>query len=231
MSYPAAPYINRDISKGIPFGLVIILSIIFHAVCLIGLPLLGYIMWRPKTFERPKTFQLVSLPVMRPVTPKKANVPKDSPKQKVAKNSPQASKVPGPTSKNSTDKTPSDSDPAQNQEALDELATLLDEIPAPAVVSAVGDFKYPWYLTNVQAKIQKFWNPPTDNKNLKVVVGFTIFSDGNISVPEIVRSSGDKSIDNLAIRAVSIAAPYGKLSVGFNANRLDLSVTLIPTRK
>jgi TonB family protein len=230
MSYQFSPYINRDVGKGIPFGTVIVISIIFHGVFLVGLPLLGYFFWKPKVFDRPKTFQLVNLP-LQPNVPKKAIVPKDSPKQKVAQNKPEPAKVPGPVPKEvSKEKPPSKNDPAQNDQSLDELASLLDEIPAPAQVAAVGDFKYPWYLTNVQNKIQRFWNPPTENKKLKVVIAFTIFSDGTISEPKIFKSCGDLSIDNLAIRAVRLAAPFGKLSVGFNAKSVDINVTLNPTR-
>lgn len=225
-----APYINKDISRGFPLGLVVILSIFFHVFCIIGLPFLAHVLWQTKKFDRPKTFQLVSLPVP-PNVPKRARVPDNVQKQRVARNEPAPSNVPGSQTKNNKQKTPSSGEAAQNQDALDELSNLLDEIPAPAIVSAVGDFKYPWYLVNVQSKIQKYWNPPTEKKNLKVVVAFTIFSDGSISNPEITKSSGDRSIDNLALRAVSIAAPFGKLSAGFNANRLDLNVTLIPTRK
>jgi len=190
---------------------------------------MGYLLWKPQKFERPKTFQLVSLPV-HPNAPKKVQVPKDAQKQKVAQSKTEPSKVPGPTA--SKDNTPqSKNDPAQSTENLNELESLLDEIPSPAQVSAIGDFKYPWYLTNVQNKIQRYWNPPSENKNLKVIVAFTIFSDGTISEPTVVSSSGDHSIDNLAIRAVRLAAPFGKLSVGFNARSVDLNVTLNPTRK
>lgn len=231
MSYPVAPYINKDISKGIPIGLVIVISVLFHAIILVGLPLLGYLFWKPKKFERPNTFQLVQLPV-QPNPPRKVKVPENSPKQKVSKDTPEKSKVPGPTESNKkTDKKPSKDDAARNDEALDELANLLDEIPAPAVVSAIGEFKYPWYLTNVQNKIQKYWNPPSENKNIKVVVAFTIFVDGTISEPVISKSSGDRTLDNLALRAVKLAAPFGKLSAGFNASRVDLSVTLNPTMR
>ena len=82
----------------------------------------------------------------------------------------------------------------------------------------------------MQNKIQRYWNPPSENKKLKVVVAFTIFSDGTISDPKIFKSCGDLSIDNLAVRAVLLAAPFGKLSVGFNAKSVDISVTLNPTR-
>lgn len=229
MTYSVVPYINKDVSKGISFWTVIIISIAFHVVCLIGLPLMGYMLWKPKKFDRPKTFQLVSLPVP-PNTPKKALVSKDVPKQRVAQNKPEPAKVPGPTQKVKDTNAPSKNEPAQNEEALDELASLLEEIPAPAQVSAIGDFKFPWYLTNVQNKIQRYWNPPTENKKLNVVVAFTIFSDGSISEPTVIKSSGDKTLDNLAIRAVRLAAPFGKLSVGFNSKSVDIHVTLKPTR-
>ncbi len=186
-------------------------------------------LWRPKKFDRPKTFQLVSLPVP-PSTPKKAIVSKDAPKQRIAQNKPEPAKVPGPASKVKDTKAPSKNEAAQNDESLDELASLLEEIPAPAQVAAIGDFKYPWYLTNVQNKIQRYWNPPSENKKLKVIVAFTIFSDGSISEPTIFKSSGDKTLDNLAIRAVRLAAPFGKLSVGFNSKSVDINVTLNPTR-
>jgi TonB family protein len=79
-------------------------------------------------------------------------------------------------------------------------------------------------------KIARFWNPPTENRNLSVVVSFTIFSTGAISQPVIEKSSGDRILDNLAMRAVTLAAPFGKLPPGFSRDRIDLSCTLIPTR-
>ncbi len=231
MSYSITPYINRDTGKGASFWSVVILSIVFHVICLVVVPVLGYLFWKPQHFDRPKAFQLVSLPIP-PSMPKKAIVPKDAPKQRVAQNIPEPAKVPGPAPKvKDNTKTPSKNEPAQStKENLDELASLLDEIPAPAQISAPGDFKYPWYLTNVQNKIQRYWNPPSENKQLKVVVTFTIFSDGTISEPKVLKSCGNTTIDNLAIRAVRLAAPFGKLNVGFNTRSLDLNVTLNPTR-
>lgn len=231
MSYSITPYINRESGKGASFWSVVILSVVFHIICLVGIPVLGNMFLKSKHFDRPKAFQLVSLPV-QPNMPKKAIVPKDAPKQRVAQNKPEPAKVPGPVPKVKEDKKrPSKNEPAQSiNENLDELASLLDEIPAPAQISAPGDFKYPWYLTNVQNKIQRYWNPPSENKKLKVVIAFTIFSDGTISEPKVLKSSGNTTIDNLAIRAVRLAAPFGKLNAGFNARSLDLNVTLNPTR-
>ena len=106
------------------------------------------LVWKPKKFERPKTFQLVS--PLKPVRAK--NVPvKDAPKQRI----PQKESIPEPRQVPTQSNTPSkDANPQPKKDAakpveenLDELASLLDELPVPAQVSAVGNFKYHWYLT------------------------------------------------------------------------------------
>lgn len=231
MEYSATPYINRNGVQGIPFWTVLLLSIAFHLLFLVVLPLIGVLFYKPKKFERPRTFQLVTLPAHQAVQ-KKIKMPVETPKQKIVQSKPEPTKVPGPaTPKPKTESPkPREQEAQTTEENTDELASLLDEIPAPAQVSAVGDFKYPWYLTNVQNKIQRYWNPPTENKNLKVIVSFTIYSDGTISKPKISKSSGDATLDNLALRAVLLAAPFGKLNVG-GARSVDLNVALNPTRK
>ena len=83
----------------------------------------------------------------------------------------------------------------------------------------------------MQQKLERYWNPTTENRSIKVIVAFTIHQDGTISEPSISSSSGNSTLDNLALRAVKLAAPFGKLPPGFEGNRLDLNCTLIPTRK
>ena len=75
-----------------------------------------------------------------------------------------------------------------------------------------------------------YWNPPTGNSTISVVVSFTIHRDGTMSDPEIAKGSGNASLDNLALRAVKLAAPFGALPPGFPSDNLELSCTLIPTR-
>jgi TonB family protein len=83
----------------------------------------------------------------------------------------------------------------------------------------------------VQQKLEKNWNPSTENHQLKVVVSFTIDKSGMISEPRIVKSSGNSSLDNLALRAVKLSAPFPKLPPEFSDDKLELNCTLIPTRK
>jgi len=119
---------------------------------------------------------------------------------------------------------------AKPEENLDELASVLDEIPVPTRVSAVGDFKYNWYLAQTQEKIEHYWSPSFENKKDSAVVSFTIYSDGSISIPTIYRKSSSSTLDNLALRAVRLAAPFGKLPPGVSDNQYEMTCTLRPTR-
>lgn len=233
MTYQPDPYFSqRYVKRGFPPS-VFILSILFHIVLLVVLPVLSRLLQKSRKFERPKTFQLVASP-LRPNPTRKVPVQKDARRQW----KPQERKKDQPRT------TPDKNAPSRRTEAqkeqdaarpirenLEELASILDEIPAPAQVAAIGNFKYHWYLNNVQQKLERFWRPTSENRNLKVIVSFTIKQDGTISNPSIATSSGNSTLDNLALRAVNLAAPFGKLPPGFDGNQLDLNCTLIPTRK
>lgn len=211
-------FIVQEKNSGWSFGSTFFFSILFHAVLLIGIPLILRATWKTATFQRPQTFQLVT--PMRPVQPHKVQ------KQKAVK--------PTPSQKNKSkdvNPEPKKETASSTDDNIDELASILDELPVPTMVSAVGNFKFHWYINNVQQKLERFWNPPTENNSIKVVVRFIIYKDGSISEPSITKSSGSHAIDNMAIRAVKLAAPFGRLPPGFSGDKLDLNCTLIPTRK
>lgn len=207
-----------------------VISMGFHLVVLVGIPLILKFAWKPRTFQRPQTFQLVS--PMRPVTPQKV---RNAPKQRVARREVKPEPKPVPSTNKSTSrnaKPQPKKEPSQAvEENIDELESILEELPVPTRVSAAGDFKFHWYLNHVQQKLETYWNPPTENHHIKVVVHFIIHKDGTISEPSIRQSSGSSTIDNIALRAVKLAAPFGRLPPGFSGDKLDLNCTLIPTRK
>ena len=233
MAATAAPLFDRETFRRIPTPAVTILSIVFHLVVLVVLPIMTRLFQKTRRFERPKTFQLVASP-LKPNPARRVPVRKDAIRQR----KPQEERKDRPRTAPDRNAPRKKQDAQKSQDAarpirenLDELASLLDEIPAPAQVAAVGNFKYHWYLNNVQQKLERYWNPTTENRNLKVIVSFTIKQDGTISDPSIATSSGNGTLDNLALRAVKLAAPFGKLPPGFEGNQLDLNCTLIPTRK
>jgi TonB family protein len=202
--------------EDLPFKKGMVISILLHMMVLVVIPLLMRVVATSARFERPVTFQLVvAPPSIRPLihaTGKKFST--QSAQKKVNK------EVVKPVPRES----------ARPEENLDELASVLDEIPVPARVSAVGDFKYNWYLAQTQEKIERYWNPFSENKSDSVVVSFTIYGDGSISTPAIYRKSGNSMLDNAALKAITLAAPFGKLPPGVSGNQYEMMCTLRPTR-
>ncbi len=207
---------------------IVLLSVGFHVFVLIVVPLTMKLAYRPRKLARPHTFQLVSAP--KPPKPTRQVV------KKAVQSKPKPTPKPSPTEQPSTRSKPREtSTPSENtetaEEDLEELASLLEALPSPATVTALGDFKYNWYLMSVQQKIERNWRPPTENENLSVMVAFTIYASGEVSDVRIAKPSGNQSIDNLAERAVSVAAPFGKLPPGFDDNKLEIRCELIPVRR
>jgi len=231
------------------FRKVLIISIIFHLAVLVGLPLLSRLLVSQKKFERPKTFQLVQIPAPPapqkkvavepepvpappeptppPPAPTPTPAPVPTPKPPTPKPTPPTPKAeqPKPTPKQETVSKPAEED-------VSELASLMNALPIPATqISAPGDFKYHWYLNAVRNKIEGNWRPGTENRNIEVVISFEIHSDGSAQNIKITSSSGNATIDNLGIRAVTISSPFGKLPTDFAGDRVEINFTLRPTRK
>ncbi len=204
-------------SKEPPFLPVIIYSLIFHVFVFFVVPVLSRFVWRPKTFERPKTFQLVQIPQKVAPVPEKI-IKKPVPRKKVVPKKP----VP---------KTKKDTKPVTKEkpEDLSELEELLGGLPQPVSQISIGKvFPYQWYINNIQMKVERNWKPSVNDDKISVVLQFIIFANGKISEVKIARSSGNSALDNLAVRAVKLAAPFGKIPVKWGDNKLDLSYTLIP---
>jgi TonB family protein len=240
-----APYGEASIRKAL------VISIILHVLVFVAIPLSGLLWPKPKKFERPQTFQLVSAPI--PPAPKR-KAPVEPPPEPVREQPPEPTPppptpipTPAPVPKPVTEKptprketAPKETPPPppkpepvvrEVEENLDDLAALFDAPPAPAQVSAPSDFKFHWYLNNVRNKIESNWRPPTEDRKLEVVVRFIINSDGSAADISVAKSSGNSTLDNLAVRAVTVASPFGKLPPGFSGDKLDISCTLRPTRK
>ncbi len=213
----------------------VVLSVILHGLFLVALPLAMKWFVKPHTFVPPRTFQVVRFtpprsrasayapPVAapaapRPVEPKPAPKPAQPPKAKPAAKPRQSEPEPRP-------QTP-------REEDLSELEELLGAIGPPRVeYAAPSDFKYNWYLNAIMNKVEQYWKPPFEDRAAFVEVTFTILRNGAISDPAVKRPSGNATLDNLAVRAVKLAAPFGELPVGWAGGSLNVKYTLRPTRK
>jgi TonB family protein len=189
-------------------------SVVAHCLILVGIPLLLQLTKNSVRFERPPTFQLVSAPpTLKPIEPVARK--KHSPAQ--------------PKKKTATRPVPNQS--GAKEENVDELASLLDELPPPASIAAIGNFKYNWYLAQVQEKVERNWNPSSENRTDSVIVAFTINADGSISEPKLFKESRNGTLNDLALQAVKLAAPFAKLPPGVPDNKYDMLCTLRPSRK
>ena len=201
VSYTASYKIESKETSLMP---VLIFSLLFHVFIFFVVPIATRMLRRPKTFERPQTFQLVRIP------------PKTAPVKQRVIDRPKVKKKAVP--KKPVPRTKKDTRPVQKKEELEELSELEDVIGAiqqPVSQISLGQpFKYQWYKYAIRAKVESYWKPPFKDDKIAVVLSFTIFRNGNISEVKVKNSSGNTMLDNLAIRAVKLAAPFGKLPHG-----------------
>lgn len=197
------------------FTPVVVASLTLHLLIFVGIPFVARMLYHSTVYERPKTFTLVNMPVQAAPAIKQ-----------IAQNKPKAT-TPVPAKKRAKGAAKSEEKP---EEKKDELNELLDAIPASVSdISAGQSFKYAWYLNSAMSKVEENWKPPmglTDRKDAAATVQFTILSSGEISGVSITGSSGISTLDNLAVKAVKAAAPFGKLPVGFQGDRLDIKYVL-----
>ena len=90
----------------------------------------------------------------------------------------------------------------------------------------ISNFPYMYYLREIQYKIQSNWFKslvdPGVSGNFHVDVYFRIYRDGSISTVEIKESSGLKTLNQSAVRAVMQSARFGPLPPGYEDEYLGI---------
>jgi len=119
--------------------------------------------------------------------------------------------------KKSLDKSKIKQSPPKAKEPLKKLESVKKQNPQINIdsskLSPLGDLKksnraaLSKYAGEVYLKIFKNWKDPLGGGSGRVKISFTIFPKGIISMPKILKSSGDPKLDNLAIRAIKNAVP------------------------
>jgi TonB family protein len=198
---------------------VLLFSLGFHGLVFVIGPLISKIVWKENAFGRPKTFQLVTLPRLNELTKEKQSLTQQK-KEKI-----KSEKTPVP----STDKR--DVKPKERvketPEDLSELENLLGGLRQPVSDINFGNtFNYSWYERNIMLRVEQNWKPPIQKSDVFVILSFTIRMDGSVDGVTIKKSSGNSMIDNLAIRAVTLASPFGKLPPAYDGRKLDIDYTL-----
>jgi protein TonB len=90
-----------------------------------------------------------------------------------------------------------------------------------------GEFKYYGYLQRLREKIEGVWRYPPDAAARGIYgdlyVRFTIRKDGRLGAIELVRTSGHRSLDDAAIRALREAEPFWPLPTEWNKDGLTIT--------
>jgi TonB family protein len=230
LSQAALPHAQIIDAGDRSFAPVIVVSLCFHLMIFVGIPILSRLIYHADKFERPRTFTLVNMSQIQPVALSKPLV---QPKTESAKSKPKAATTLIPKKPNS--KPASKKEEKQKQDNND-LNELLSAIPATKVsdMSVSKDFKFNWYTQNMQSRIEENFKPPmglTNKQDASVVVTFTVFENGTISDVTVSESSGIPTLDNCAIAAVKESAPFGKLPLTFADKKLEPTVTLYYVKK
>ena len=83
-------------------------------------------------------------------------------------------------------------------------------------------FPYNYYTNAIVKRINANWQWSINSGRYKAVVYFKIEKNGHIAEVHIKNSSGDKTFDQQALRAVLLADPFAPLPEGFNENYLGV---------
>ncbi len=90
----------------------------------------------------------------------------------------------------------------------------------------VKGFKYNGYMLRLKEKIEGIWQYPSDAA-MRGIYGdlyltFTIKKNGTLSKVELIRTSGYRSLDDAAIKALKDAAPYWPLPEDWKEDELTV---------
>ena len=103
-------------------------------------------------------------------------------------------------------------DISQGRVILKEFETSIqsDGVSVPETESEVSSV-LSLYMGEVLKRVFSKWKEPLGLHDNDLLVSFTIFSKGNIKNPAIRKSSGDKNLDSIAVRAIIDSAPFPEL--------------------
>lgn len=81
------------------------------------------------------------------------------------------------------------------------------------------------YMKKMQHSIKANWNPPSENTNSSTVLQYRVQEDGRITNIKIGKSSGNKRMDEAAIKALNDTSPLEPLPEFFTGKFVDVNFT------
>jgi periplasmic protein TonB len=94
--------------------------------------------------------------------------------------------------------------------------------------SGGGNFgsKFPWYVEAVQRRVSSNWLQTTVDPGIstapRAVVTFDILRDGSVANIQVMRSSGNNSVDTSAVRAIRASSPLDRLPGEYSGSKVSV---------
>ena len=94
--------------------------------------------------------------------------------------------------------------------------------------TAGGDFggRFPWYVDAVRSRVSSNWLQSTVEPSVRfaprAVVTFDILRNGAVTNLQVLRSSGNPSVDNSAVRAILSSNPVNPLPNEYGGSRVSV---------
>jgi TonB family protein len=82
------------------------------------------------------------------------------------------------------------------------------------------------FMQSLQSKINERWKPPHLKHSASTVVGFKVSRAGKASNIRVIKSSGNKELDDSGLEAIKAAAPFGRLPEEVTQDPADIEFTL-----
>jgi protein TonB len=105
--------------------------------------------------------------------------------------------------------------------------------PDTGITFDTKEFKYYGYMQRLKEKIEGIWKYPSDAAEKGIYgdlyIRFTIKQNGRLGAVELVRTSGHKSLDDAAIKALKDAEPYWPLPDEWGSDALTITGHFIYT--
>ncbi len=115
-----------------------------------------------------------------------------------------------------------------DESVIEKFAMKHDEAQEKSSITFdAKEFKYQNYMQRLKEKIEGIWKYPSDAAMRGIYgdlyIAFTIKKDGSLGSVDIKRTSGYKSLDDAAIKALKDAAPYWPLPEDWKQDSLTIT--------
>jgi protein TonB len=91
-----------------------------------------------------------------------------------------------------------------------------------------GEFgaRFPWYVQAVQRRISSNWLQSTVDPSVRwaprIEINFEVSRDGTVGAIQVVKSSGNSSVDTSAVRAIRDSSPLDRLPPGYTGTYVNV---------